>query len=259
MVAVVVMAGVGGLAHGAQVVQLPPNIPVGAAHVYLNIFLINDDTGAIYNSAALDAAWLGGLADVLYALPVNFHTFDSPKVMMQEWALGVTPDGNVYNGWSAALSVDGASRGAVALTNIGGRPGDYDQWRSTSGSNTMALTLMIPLRQLERDGTIGYAASRDAQLVLTAAPLQQAFVGVHDIDNMFSAPAYRYGLVWAPVDCASANVSGSGTVGLADLAQVAGMWLETGLFLPEDITKDGRVDLADLTELARWWGVECEL
>ena len=62
-------------------------------------------------------------------------------------------------------------------------------------------------------------------------------------------------MVWPEVDCAAANVSGSGTVGLADVAQVAAMWLETGLFLPEDITKDGRVDLDDLAALARCWGV----
>ncbi len=253
----VTVAGGMETARAAQVSQLQPNIPEGAAHVYLNIGLTNNDPGAIYNSGTLDAALLGGLAEQLYALPVNTHTFDSPQEMMGDWLITILPppSGDVCNGWNAAVATDDAAPGQVVLTNIGGIPGlSYDQWVS---GHTMALTLRIPLNQLEVDGRDGYDPNRDAKIVLTETTLQQAFVG-YDGGAGFHSPAYLYGVVWPGVDCAAANVSGSGTVGLADVAMLAAMWLEQGLFLNADINKDGRVDLKDLAEIARWWGQTCE-
>ena len=258
----VALAAVGGVAHAARVVQLEPYY--GATWYVLDIYLTNDNPGAIYNSAYLDAALFGGLAEQLYALPVNTHTFGSPQEMMGQWHLNVRsqPTGSVYNGWQAAIEKTPGSQniGAVTLTNNGGWPGfDYDLWTAAAGQNTMALTLRIPLSQLEVDGVGGYDPNRDAKIVLTDTTLQQAFVAdAGDGLNYWSAPAALYGVLWPGADCAAANVSGSGTVGLGDLAQVAEMWLMQGLFLKEDINKDGIVDLHDFLHIARWWERTCE-
>jgi hypothetical protein len=255
----VALAAVGGLAPAAQVVQQTPNIPIGAEHVYLNFYLVNDNPGAVYNSATLHAAWLGTLAQDTWQLPVNTYNFDSPQHMMQEWTLTILPkpSGNVYNGWQAAIEKTPGSQntGAVTLTHA---PFGYDLWTAAAGQNTMALTLRIPLAQLERDGQTGYHPNKDANITIANNTISNAFVGVYNINNMWPAPACQYQLAWEQPDCTDVNIADTGHVGIQDLAAFAEMWLMQGLFLKEDINKDGIVDLHDFLHIARWWERTCE-
>jgi len=158
---------------GALMTQYDPNIPEGSDYVFLNQRLINNDTGAIYDSGNLSSGILGDLGNQLLGLTANQH-YGTIENLMSDWNVTIRspPTGDVYDGWNKDVNTDGS----VDFNHISGIPGlSYDQWSSTPGANTMALTVRIPLSQLELDGQSGYNPLTDARIELGTQTVPGAF------------------------------------------------------------------------------------
>ena len=127
------------------------------------------------------------LAEQLYALEHNQQTYGSSSELMNDWGSGINTMGTVESGWN---STDVGS-GDVHFSNVGGRPGDYDQW---SQGNTMGFYVAIPTSQMtggEFNHDLHYISASGSQV-------DNAFISVHDIDNMYGAPANNYVVVPEP-------------------------------------------------------------
>jgi len=153
---------------GALITQFEP--VYGNIDKVLNIDLTNNDPGAIYDSGSLSSGLFGDLGNQLLALPTNHH-YGNLEGLMGAWTFSIRgpPTGNVYNGWNRDVNPDGR----VELWNSGR---NYDQWTSTPGANTMALTVRIPLSQLELDAQPGYNPDTDARIELGTRNVVNAFV-----------------------------------------------------------------------------------
>ena len=205
----------------AEVVQLEPVVPANADYTSIVTYLTNTDSGAIYNSGFISGDIFGGLATQLLSLPANAASYDTIEELMLDWRLNIRspPTGEVYNGWSSRINPDGS----VDLWNNGIW---YDQWSSTSGSNTMALTLRIPLSQLELDGTSGYAPDSDAAIVLSDTQIPAAFVGTSQsgYTNWYS-PMHQYVLSYPHGSCYYFDISGDLFIDLYDFVYFSQFWL----------------------------------
>jgi len=150
-----------------------PSFPHVGENVTINLNAVNDDTGAIYNSAELNV--FKELAEGLYALPANQTNYGSMLDLMNDWSFGISNNapGNVHNGWNFQKQNDGS----ISIGNIGGVPDlSYDLWNSTSGSNTQAYTLIIPGSQLDFTGVAGFDPTK-AGIVRSSELSSDMFVG----------------------------------------------------------------------------------
>ncbi len=212
----------------AEVVQylpLNPKEPVASGgYCVINFELINTDPGAIYNSGFISGDIFGGLASELLSLPSNSSNYDTIEELMLDWSLNIRspPTGQVYNGWQNRINPDGS----IDLWNNGLLPGiTYDQWTSTPGSSTMALTLRIPLFQLEFDGNAGYSPEFDVSIVLSGTVFSGAFVGFHSQWDSYSSPMYAYILSYPYLSCSYIDISGDGFIDLYDFVYIFDNWL----------------------------------
>jgi hypothetical protein len=165
-------------ADGGLITQYEP--VVGSTTLGLAIDLTNNDEGAIYDSGELTL--LSPLAQSLWdTVPANQTTYADIGEMVADWNINIQPppSGQVYNGWERTVNADGS----IALSNLGAIGGipedDYTVWRDSIGfpsQNTMALTIQIPLVQLELDGESGYDPLSDARIELGSGTLPGAFV-----------------------------------------------------------------------------------
>jgi hypothetical protein len=168
-----------GVADGALITQLEPNIPEdpvpSGGYSILDLELTNTDIGAIYNSGTLNL--FRPLAESLLNLPVNSSNPDytSAADLMADWNISIESFGQVYSGWLH----DVIDNGSIDLSNIGGIPDvSYTTWGDSinfPSQNTMALTIQIPLSQLELDGEPGYDPLTDARIELGSTPVNNAF------------------------------------------------------------------------------------
>lgn len=167
----------GTAADGALITQLPPNIPDESDYVFLNVNLTNDNEGAIYDSAGFSL--LTHLAQDLYDfIPGNQTTYANVAELVADWDVSIRepPTGQIHNGWNRDVNPDGS----VDLTNNGFF---YDVWRdgiNYPNQSTMALTVQIPLSQLELDGEAGYNPLTDARIELGTTPLTNAFTATSE-------------------------------------------------------------------------------
>ena len=183
-----------GNAQGSLILQYEP--VVGDITTGLAIVLVNNDQGAIYDSATLTL--LSPLAAALYALPANQLAYATIQELVAEWNINIQPppSGNVYSGWNRTVNADGS----VDLTNNGFF---WDQWRDNTNypnQSTMALTVQIPLSQLELDGVPGYHPLNDARIELNSNQnVQNAFVAsAGDGLNYWQADGFTYQVVPEP-------------------------------------------------------------
>jgi hypothetical protein len=161
---------------GALITQYEPNIPLNAESVTLGIDLTNNDEGAIYDSGELTL--LAPLAQSLWdTVPANQSAYANIEELVGAWGVGISSGGQVYSGWERTVNADGS----IDLNHGGGFPDfDYTTWRDSinyPNQNTMALTIQIPLVQLELDGESGYDPLSDARIELGSGTLPGAFVG----------------------------------------------------------------------------------
>ena len=168
-----------GVANGSLILQYEPNIPLNDDYVFLNIDLTNNDEGAIYDSGELSL--LTPLAQALWNnVPANQTNYTNVAELVADWEVNIQPTGDVYSGWNRTVNNDG-SIDLGNLGQIGGIPDeDYTTWRDSvnfPNQNTMALTVQIPLSQLELDGIAGYDPSTDARIELGTTPVTDAFIG----------------------------------------------------------------------------------
>ena len=182
-------------AYGALITQLEPNIPDGSNYVFLNIDLTNNDEGAIYDSGELTL--LAGLAQQLWdVIPANQSTYSNIEELVGDWAVGIMSWGQVYAGWNEPVVNPDAS---IQLNHA---PFGYHQWFdeiTNPDQNTMALTIQIPLSQLELDGIAGYDPSTDARIELGTTPVNNAFVGdAGDGLNSWQADGVSYEVIPEP-------------------------------------------------------------
>jgi hypothetical protein len=160
-----------GVANGSLILQYEPT--VGGGNTVIDLQLENNDPGAVYDSGTLSL--LSPLANALYALPVNsdnnhslWNGYNSVAELVADWNVSIRspPTGQVHSGWNRTVNGDGS----IDLANIGGIPDlSYTAWRDSinhPSQNTMALTVQIPLTQLELDGIAGYNPATDARIFL---------------------------------------------------------------------------------------------
>jgi hypothetical protein len=171
----------------------------GDTHKVLDINLTNDDEGAIYDSGELTL--LVSLAQSLWnVIPVNQVAYANIAELVADWNVNIRTagDAQVYNGWNRTVNADGS----IDLSHIGGIPDvSYTLWRDSlnfPNQNTMALTIQIPLVQLELDGDSGYNPLSDARIELGSGTLPGAFVGTHDSLNSYSASGTLYAVIPEP-------------------------------------------------------------
>lgn len=110
---------IGTTAEGAAILQFT-NIPGGSENVELLTHMLNDDVGAIYNSGHMILYNI--LGDYLWAKPQNQLLFGSKEEMMSRWNIGLSDDGQVYNGWSATPDANGTAW-------LDHAPFGYTEWR----------------------------------------------------------------------------------------------------------------------------------
>ncbi len=129
-------------AQGSLILQYEP--VVGDITAGLAIELINNDQGAIYDSATLTL--LSPLAAALYALPANQLAYATIQDLVAEWNINIqsTGSGNVYSGWNRTVNGDGS----VDFSHSEGFPVlDYTQWLDNTNhpnQSTMALLDTAP-------------------------------------------------------------------------------------------------------------------
>lgn len=159
--------------EGGLITQYEPVI--GTVTLGLAIELTNNDEGAIYDSGTL---WLlTGLAQQLWDIvPDNQSNYADIGEMLSVWNINIESSSQVYNGWNRDVNADGS----IELSHIGGIPDfTYTVWRDSinyPNQNTMALTIQIPLSQLELDGEPGYNPLTDARIEIGSTELPSAFV-----------------------------------------------------------------------------------
>ena len=179
--ALVAAAGAVG-ANAATITQLNPR-DTGSA-VALDMDLLNDDVGAVINSAKVRVPQVTdatnttmGLDEWLYSLPHNQVTYSGPADLTSDWGFSITNDGDVHNGWGK----DGASYDPTSIVNGGGIPGsDYDSW--TTGKDMVIVGVSIPYSQLDanQDNSYNLAtafADGDASISLGNQTIDDMFVG----------------------------------------------------------------------------------
>jgi hypothetical protein len=187
-----------GVANGSLILQYDP--VVGDTFKSLNLELTNNDQGAVYDSATLSLS--SPLAQALWnTVPANQANYANIGEMVADWNVLIRPppSGQIYNGWNRTVNADGS----IDLTNlgqIGGIPDDdYTTWKDSIGfpnQNTMALTVQIPLTQLELDGETGYNPATDARIELNPSQtIENAFVGFTSGGAGSSADGQAYGLI----------------------------------------------------------------
>ena len=167
-------------ADGALIVQLEPvnpTEPIADGYSFVDLMLTNDDVGAIYDSAEL--ILLAPLAEQLFSVvAANQVTYANVGELVADWNVIIRPppSGNIHQGWNRTVNADGS----IGLSHIDGIPDlSWTLWRDNQNypnQNTMALTVQIPLSQLERDGLAGYDPATDWRIVLSNTPLENAFV-----------------------------------------------------------------------------------
>lgn len=169
-------AGLGGVAllagpssaHAAIINQLEPTQGV------IDLSIINNDNGAVYDSGVISSDLFGNLAQQLYDLPANQSDYSSIGELIADWGVSIRgpPTGEVYNGWSAVVGADGQ----IGLSSSGR---GADPWVSTAENpnlDTLALTVGVPTSQLELNGVPGYQPESDARVVLGVDGSPNAFV-----------------------------------------------------------------------------------
>jgi hypothetical protein len=159
-------------ADGSLITQYEP--VYGDTIVSLNLLLTNNDEGAIYDSGELTL--LAPLAQSLWDfVPANRMTYTDISELVADWGVSirVPPTGQVSSGWGTIPESDGSI--VIGHTTLG----SYDEWLDSlnyPSQNTMALSIQIPLVQLELDGESGYDPLSDARIELGSGTLPGAFV-----------------------------------------------------------------------------------
>jgi hypothetical protein len=184
-------------ADGSLITQFEPT--VGGGNTVIDLLITNDDIGAIYDSGELTL--LVPLAQSLWdTVPANQTTYADIGELVEAWNVSILPppSGQVHNGWNRVVNADGS----IALSNIGGIPDvTWTVWRDSlnfPNQNTLALTIQIPLVQLELDGDSGYNPLSDARIELGSVTLPGAFVGFTSGGAGSSASGQLYAVIPEP-------------------------------------------------------------
>ena len=168
-------------AHAAEVVQYDP--VYSSTIVLLDTELINNDNGAIYESASfayfalLPNGSVTNLATAIQQLPQNLT--NTVAGVQESWTGGVLPGiSEVDTGWSLNLE----SNTTYSIGHVGGFPDfDYDTWQNTpanANQDMMYLSHKIPLEQLDGNGD-GWRSDdpEDWSIILSEVVVTEAFTG----------------------------------------------------------------------------------
>ena len=241
-------------AQGAMVEQEEPVESPGNGHIVSRINLINDDSGAIYNSAQLrglnqDISEQIGLLKGVDPNGVNVD-FD------------ITGDGNVYTGWDLEKNVDKD----IDITNNNFW---YDEWNSSSGSNTMAVNVNVDKNYLDLDNN-GYVDprvdpnSQDAFIELNPYTESEAHVYGDGFEASVGSGSSKADIVAydvvtpefamaREVDNNPDGSVGNGFIGIEEVIKLSDEWLLEQANLASDYNGDGKVNLVDFAILSKYW------
>ncbi len=189
--------------HANEISQYSPIYD--ATSVDLNLEILNNDNGAVYDSYNLGI--YSNLVARMWALPRNQSNYVDQAAMVADWILNLRapPTGEVSAGW-----MHDSNYSDLEITNVGGIPDlDYDQWDATqqdASHDMMYLTLNIPLDQLDGDGDGWSAVDPEDWEIVKGDWAENVGVGHHGI-NSFVASGQVYSLMsLAPV---SNSISGA--------------------------------------------------
>jgi hypothetical protein len=236
-------------AMAMEVTQYEPVNIVGLSEIKLNLTLINNDPGAIYNSAEVHI--FESLAEDVLALPANSGR--GVADIIGEWgAMAMPPPtGEVANGWNGAFD----SSGMVSLTHAGR---NADPWLSTSTNpnlDELALTVSIPKSQLDGNGD-GWSADDPADYRIVFGPLRTDAAKAMSATGftIWASPAKTYRLIVQ--GALRFDLTGDGWVDAADVEAFAACAAGPGLPLTGDCTAadfdgDGDGDQVDFGLLQR--------
>jgi len=140
-----------GPAFANTITQYTCQYNTGTGKAVLDLELLNNDNGAVYDS--YDLTICSNLATRLWQQPRNQILYSNKTEMVADWNATIRdpPTGEVEDGWSHDGNYDD-----LEFTHIPRIPNlSYDQWDATSqnpGQDMMFLTLGIPLTQLDGNG-----------------------------------------------------------------------------------------------------------